>query len=154
MYANNIQSPRGRPISVLGRPTSGDRQGYPRASSLTRDQGSGAAEIHARMKHTVDYKSKGFKPNTRGDFIQGSFATLEELLTEVPVSIGFNAEISMWQAGNEVFVTRLTADRKSTHVYTKQSTWAWHPSLSRSTHSSTQRWARSSASIADAIVPE
>jgi len=50
--------------------------------------------VHERMKHTVDYVSKGFKPNTRGDFIQDSFATLEELLTKLPGDIGFDIEIS------------------------------------------------------------
>lgn len=46
------------------------------------------------MKHTVDFMKKGSKPNTRGDFIQDSFATLEELLIEMPETIGFNIEIS------------------------------------------------------------
>ncbi len=46
------------------------------------------------MKYTVDFASKGFKPNTRGDFIQDSFATLEEALCEVPNYIGFDIEIS------------------------------------------------------------
>ncbi|KFY99049.1 hypothetical protein V498_01023 [Pseudogymnoascus sp. VKM F-4517 (FW-2822)] len=45
------------------------------------------------MKHTVDFMKKGFKPNTRGGFIQDSFATLEELLIEMPETIGFNIEI-------------------------------------------------------------
>ncbi|RAQ52427.1 ankyrin repeat-containing protein [Aspergillus flavus] len=45
------------------------------------------------MKYTVDFVSKGFKPNTRGDFIQDSFTTLEELLEELPESISFNIEI-------------------------------------------------------------
>ena len=54
-------------------------------------------EIHSildRMKYTVDYQSKGFKPNTRGSFIQGPFATLKELLVNLPESIKFNVEIS------------------------------------------------------------
>ena len=46
------------------------------------------------MKHTVDFGNKGFKPNTRGDFIQDSFATLKEALREVPEYIGFDIEIS------------------------------------------------------------
>jgi glycerophosphodiester phosphodiesterase len=48
------------------------------------------------MKHTVDFMTKGFKPNTRGDFVQGSFATLEELLVKLPKSISFDIEISMF----------------------------------------------------------
>lgn len=37
--------------------------------------------------------NKGFKPNTRGDFIQDSFSTLDELLEKLPASIGFNVEV-------------------------------------------------------------
>lgn len=37
--------------------------------------------------------NKGFKPNTRGDFIQDSFTTLDELLEKLPQSIGFNIEV-------------------------------------------------------------
>ena len=99
MYASNIQSPRGDPVSVLGDATaksSADGIGRkPRSRSVTRDQERGAREVQDRMKHTVDFKNKGFKPNTRGDFIQGSFTTLEELLVELPKSIGCNVEISM-----------------------------------------------------------
>lgn len=46
------------------------------------------------MKYTVDYIGKGFKPNTRGDFIQDVFATLEDVLCNVPEDIGFDMEIS------------------------------------------------------------
>ncbi|KXG45689.1 Glycerophosphoryl diester phosphodiesterase [Penicillium griseofulvum] len=49
--------------------------------------------IQDRMKHTVDFKNKGFKPNTRGHPVQDSFTTLEELLTELPEAISFNIEI-------------------------------------------------------------
>jgi glycerophosphodiester phosphodiesterase len=49
------------------------------------------------MKYTVDFMDKGFKPNTRGDFILDSFATLEELLVELPESTNFDIEISMFQ---------------------------------------------------------
>lgn len=46
------------------------------------------------MKYTVDYVAKGFKPNTRGDFVQDTFATLEHALCNVPETIGFDMEIS------------------------------------------------------------
>ena len=46
------------------------------------------------MKYIIDFTKKGFKSNTRGDFIQDSFATLEELLVELPKSISFDIEIS------------------------------------------------------------
>ncbi|KAE8163085.1 hypothetical protein BDV40DRAFT_299798 [Aspergillus tamarii] len=45
------------------------------------------------MKYTVDFIRTGFKPNTRGDFIQDSFTIPEELLEELPDSISFNIEI-------------------------------------------------------------
>lgn len=49
------------------------------------------------MKYTVDFKNKGFKPNTRGDFVQGSFTTLETLFEKLPETVHFNIEISMSQ---------------------------------------------------------
>ncbi|KAI9750458.1 MAG: hypothetical protein M4579_006463 [Chaenotheca gracillima] len=98
MYANKIQSPQGNPISVLGNVEQRTDRPVPhkvktRSRSLTQTQEKGAREIRDRLKHTVDFTSKGFKPNTRGDFIQGVFATLEEALREVPDTIGFDIEI-------------------------------------------------------------
>lgn len=49
------------------------------------------------MRYTVDFKNLGFKPNTRGDFVQGSFPTLEELFAKLPDTVHFNIEISMVQ---------------------------------------------------------
>lgn len=101
MYAGDIQSPHGNPLSVLGPVHSRERPGVSRRRS--RSVGghfeAGAIQVRDRMKHTVDYKEKGFKPNTRGDFIQDSFATLKELLLEVPEEIGFDIEIS-WSLPN------------------------------------------------------
>ncbi|KAL4744296.1 Glycerophosphoryl diester phosphodiesterase family-domain-containing protein [Aspergillus terricola var. indicus] len=64
-----------------------------RSWSLTEEYGLGTQEIRERLKHTVDFKIKGFKPNTRGDFIQAPFATLEDALTKLPESVGLNVEI-------------------------------------------------------------
>jgi len=62
-----------------------------RANSLGTDtQTSNTSE---RMKHTRDFKAKGFKPNTRGAFIQAPFTTLEEMLRKLPMDIGFNIEM-------------------------------------------------------------
>lgn len=47
-----------------------------------------------KMKHTRDYKQKGFKGNSRGDFIQEQFTTLEEMFKKLPEHIGFNIEMS------------------------------------------------------------
>ncbi|EFW99563.1 glycerophosphodiester phosphodiesterase gde1 [Grosmannia clavigera kw1407] len=49
--------------------------------------------LEERMKHTRDFKEKGFKANSRGNFIQAPFATLEELFNQVPASVGFNIEM-------------------------------------------------------------
>ena len=46
------------------------------------------------MKHTRDFKIKGFKGNSRGNFIQAPFTTLEEMFKKLPESIGFNIEMS------------------------------------------------------------
>src|SRR5947207_9254737 len=102
MYA--LQSPRGDPTSVLGMADlqtmrAETNRGNPRSRSLTRERGHRAKEVQDRMKYTVDFMKRGFKPNTRGDFIQDSFATLEELLVELPKSISFDVEIStLWQS--------------------------------------------------------
>ena len=48
------------------------------------------------MKHTADFMNKGLKPNTRTHFIQESFATRKELLVELPKSISFDIELSMF----------------------------------------------------------
>ncbi|KAK3935169.1 Glycerophosphoryl diester phosphodiesterase family-domain-containing protein [Diplogelasinospora grovesii] len=93
LHASNIQSPHGNPLSVLGKVHSRAEPGRPRSRSLGRQFEAGAIQIRDRMKHTVDFKQKGFKPNTRGDFIQDSFATLREILLELPRDIGCDIEI-------------------------------------------------------------
>lgn len=52
------------------------------------------AEINEKIKHTRDFKKKGFKGNTRGNHIQAPFATLEELFKKLPEHVGFNIELS------------------------------------------------------------
>ncbi|KAL1607850.1 Glycerophosphocholine phosphodiesterase [Paraconiothyrium brasiliense] len=46
-----------------------------------------------RIKHTRDYKDKGFKGNLRGHSIQEPFTTLEEMFAKLPESAGFNIEM-------------------------------------------------------------
>ena len=52
------------------------------------------------MKHTFEFKlneAKGYesyKGNIRSEYIQASFATLEDLLTKLPESVRFDIEIS------------------------------------------------------------
>ncbi|OAA70377.1 glycerophosphodiester phosphodiesterase GDE1 [Cordyceps fumosorosea ARSEF 2679] len=55
--------------------------------------GSGSGEMDERMKHTRDFKEKGFKANSRGNFIQAPFATLEDLFRKLPADTGFNIEM-------------------------------------------------------------
>ncbi|MCJ1286360.1 Glycerophosphocholine phosphodiesterase [Xylographa opegraphella] len=50
-------------------------------------------EMSDRMKHTKDFKMKGFKANSRGNFIQAPFTTLEEMFKKLPQTIGFNIEM-------------------------------------------------------------
>ncbi|RKF82953.1 Glycerophosphocholine phosphodiesterase GDE1 [Golovinomyces cichoracearum] len=46
-----------------------------------------------RMKHTRDFKLKGFKANSWGNFIQAPFTTLEEMFLKLPENVGFNIEM-------------------------------------------------------------
>ena len=55
--------------------------------------GPNKEEMDERMKHTRDFKKKGFKANTRGDFIKAPFTTLEQMFTQIPESVGFNIEM-------------------------------------------------------------
>lgn len=94
MYAGDIQSPRGNPLSMLGKAQSHTLSGRQRSRSLGGQFETGAIQIQDRMKHTVDFVQKGFKPNTRGVSVQDSFATLKEILIQLPPGIGCDIEIS------------------------------------------------------------
>lgn len=48
------------------------------------------------MKHTRDFKIKGYKGNSRGNFIQAPFTTLEEMFKKLPETTGFNIEMSVY----------------------------------------------------------
>ena len=50
-------------------------------------------ELTERMKHTRDFKIKGYKGNSRGNFIQAPFTTLEEMFRKLPETTGFNIEM-------------------------------------------------------------
>ncbi|KAK7928393.1 ankyrin repeat-containing protein [Apiospora marii] len=52
----------------------------------------GAVQVQDRVKRTVDFRAKGFKPNTRGEFIHDSLVTLKEILGELPENVGLNIE--------------------------------------------------------------
>ncbi|KAI9809175.1 MAG: hypothetical protein M1825_002466 [Sarcosagium campestre] len=66
-----------------------------RSRSLTMGSAKeeGNPDLTERMKHTRDFKKKGFKGNSRGSFIHAPFTTLEEMFKKLPESIGFNVEM-------------------------------------------------------------
>ncbi|KAI9876822.1 MAG: Glycerophosphocholine phosphodiesterase [Pleopsidium flavum] len=64
-----------------------------RSMSLGTSTNDEVSEMSERMKHTRDFKQKGFKGNSRGNFIQAPFTTLEEMFKKLPESIGFNIEM-------------------------------------------------------------
>jgi hypothetical protein len=68
-----------------------------RTLSMDHHDGTDTESIMARVKHTLDYNSRGCKGNTRGDFIHDSFITLEQVLTTLPLDIVIDIEISQYQ---------------------------------------------------------
>ncbi|KAK7957232.1 ankyrin repeat-containing protein [Apiospora aurea] len=93
-YASKVQSPHGNPALVIGSPHNATSGAAPRArarSVSVRDE-PGATQVQDRVKYTVDFQAKGFKPNTRGEFIHDSLVTLEEIFHELPEDVGFNIE--------------------------------------------------------------
>lgn len=88
--------------SAAGHPTRAGSPG-PRQRSMSVGYGTvgangllmdGATSVaDERMKHTRDFKEKGYKGNSRGNFIQAPFATLEDLFRDLPQSVGFNIEM-------------------------------------------------------------
>ncbi|KAK5165501.1 Glycerophosphocholine phosphodiesterase [Saxophila tyrrhenica] len=64
-----------------------------RSYSMGAPEGQLRPDLRERMKHTRDFKEKGFKGNSRGDSIQAPFTTLEEMLKKMPKGVGFNIEM-------------------------------------------------------------
>ncbi|RDA89044.1 hypothetical protein CP533_2362 [Ophiocordyceps camponoti-saundersi (nom. inval.)] len=100
----HINSDKRREGSQLGgstgRDAPRDRSPRPRSNSLAPQRslsmgyaGSGHEQMEERMRHTRDFKEKGYKANSRGNFIQAPFATLEDLFRKLPEEIGFNIEL-------------------------------------------------------------
>ena len=65
-----------------------------RSRSLDTRNDDRNTELTERMKNTFGFKVKGFKANTRGNYIQEPFITLEDLLSKTPASMTLNIEIS------------------------------------------------------------
>jgi glycerophosphodiester phosphodiesterase len=95
-YAGSVQTPQ--PMLNTDRKDHGaasvSRKARPRSQSLGSGDELGSFLIQDRLQHTVDFKMKGMKANTRGDFIQEPLATLKDLFHKLPETIGFNIEIS------------------------------------------------------------
>ena len=68
-------------------------RGADRQRSLSLGHNVPDFDMSERMKHTRDFKSKGFKANSRGNFIQAPFTTLEEMFLKLPENVGFNIEM-------------------------------------------------------------
>ena len=68
-------------------------RGEDRQRSLSMGQGMPDFGMADRMRHTKDFKEKGYKANSRGNFIQAPFTTLEEMLIKLPEDVGFNIEM-------------------------------------------------------------
>jgi len=100
LHVNDARTPR------QSRPASPVRFESPKVSSVKnelrqsrlRSMSVGGGDIDSvdmeeRMKHTRDFKKKGFKGNSRGNHIQAPFATLEEMFKKLPTNVGFNIEM-------------------------------------------------------------
>ncbi|KAI1279211.1 Glycerophosphoryl diester phosphodiesterase family-domain-containing protein [Xylaria sp. FL0933] len=70
-----------------------DVRARPRSLSVGCSPDPGSSRVRDRLKHTVDFKSKGMKSNTRGHVIQQPLATLKDLFRKLPKTVGFNIEI-------------------------------------------------------------
>jgi glycerophosphodiester phosphodiesterase len=96
LHVNDMRTPRhsrpASPISMDNGIKSDPRKGA-RARSMSMGGPSEAGDLDERMKHTRDFKKKGFKGNSRGNHIQAPFTTLEEMFRKLPKDTGFNIEM-------------------------------------------------------------
>ncbi|KIW99978.1 uncharacterized protein Z518_10906 [Rhinocladiella mackenziei CBS 650.93] len=102
LHVNDMRTPRhsrpASPVPFENPKLSNLKNSESRASRL-RSMSVGGGDIvdsidmEERMKHTRDFKKKGFKGNSRGNHIQAPFATLEEMFHKLPKSVGFNIEM-------------------------------------------------------------
>jgi glycerophosphodiester phosphodiesterase len=90
----NDSTPRvSRPPSPPQNPQMKVVRGMDRQRSLSLGPTIPEFDLAERMKHTRDWKEKGYKGNTRGPFIQAPFTTLEEMFVKLDQEIGFNIEM-------------------------------------------------------------
>lgn len=93
--SRNAHSPDAAKQGARGDPMKRNRSSSftPRRTNSVGFIGEKNAELEERMKHTRDFKEKGYKANSRGNFIQAPFVTLEDLFRKLPENIGFNIEM-------------------------------------------------------------
>ena len=85
------------------------------------------AELNEKIKHTRDFKKKGYKGNTRGNHIQAPFATLEELFRKLPASLGFNIELSEFPYPQKEQLPDDLTDRQNTRCSMRPRRRKWIP---------------------------
>lgn len=79
----------------------------PRMRSMSVGEEFGVPNSSERMKHTRDFKKRGFKGNSRGNHIQAPFVTLEELFKKLPDNVGFNMELSMFTLHSLIWIMHI-----------------------------------------------
>ncbi len=116
-----------------------------RTLSVNASDGVETKAFMARVKHTFDYKSRGCKGNTRGDFIHDTFVTFEQLLRDLPLNIALNIEISKLQppmVSQQIIENRriphaLGSDSQLEHgpvIHRSQFLYRYHSPVSLETH--------------------
>lgn len=104
LHQATLQAQHDAPITTTNpfddtNPTTDPHPPPPNPRQRSMSVGYGAIPSHTaiaseqRMKHTRDFKEKGYKGNSRGNFIQAPFATLEDLFRDLPSGVGFNIEM-------------------------------------------------------------
>ncbi|PMD54546.1 GDPD-domain-containing protein [Hyaloscypha bicolor E] len=93
LHVNDSTPRASRPPSPPRDPKLNVVRGMDRQRSLSLGHELPDYDMAERMKHTRDFKAKGFKANSRGNFIQAPFTTLEEMFLKIPENVGFNIEM-------------------------------------------------------------
>lgn len=86
---HRIARPPTPPINSLHQIT----RGQDRQRSLSLGGNAPEYDMAEKMKHTRDFKIQGYKGNSRGNFIQAPFTTLQEMFVKLPDNVGFNIEM-------------------------------------------------------------
>ncbi|KAK0125575.1 Glycerophosphocholine phosphodiesterase [Cadophora gregata f. sp. sojae] len=108
MYISELQGSRQSHLAVM-EDTITKRSNIPikqRGRSRSRSLNTLVEENKYRnlingMRHTFEYRRKGFKGNLRGEHIHSSFTTLEELLRSIPEEVHIDIELKypmLWEA--------------------------------------------------------